>query len=95
MDDMRTVFPQENYVNTNGVRKVNFAKWMEFYTCMRAVFQHEPPDVSNYRQKYAGMVAWLEDQLSCASVGPSTDEYLESLSVQLWRAEEKLYPWIY
>ncbi|KIM88400.1 hypothetical protein PILCRDRAFT_256054 [Piloderma croceum F 1598] len=96
VDYMRTVFPQENYVvNTNGVRTINFSKWTEFYTCIRAVIQHEPPDVSRYRQRYAGMVAWLEDQLCSSSVGPTTDEYLESLSVQLRRDEQRQYRWIY
>jgi len=96
MDDMRTVFSQDNYVvNTNGIRTINFSKWTEFYMRIRAVFQHEPPDVSRYRQRNAGMVAWLEDQLRGTSVSPTTDEDLEILSVQLRRDEERQYRWIY
>jgi hypothetical protein len=89
------MFSKENYVVTNGIRIINFANWTEFHRRIDAVFQHDLPDVSGYRQRNAGMVAWLEDQLRGISVCSTTDQDLERLSVQLRRDEERQHRWIY
>jgi hypothetical protein len=88
---MHTLFSQaKGVVGTSGTTTINFAKWTEFHTSIKDVFQYKPPDVSKYRQTTAGVLAYLEHELYGISVSSTMDQDLEKLSNKLYQNEDLL-----
>ena len=88
---MRTAFSKaKEAVDADGIPMINFTKWAEFYTCLKDVLRHKPPDVSKYRQTTAGVLAYLEQQLGDISLGPTMDQDLEKRSHKLCEEEDQI-----
>jgi hypothetical protein len=83
-------FQGKNVVEIKGVPMINFAKWIAFYAYIKDVLQHKPPNVSQYRQTRAGVVAYLEHQLRGISVGSVVDQALEGRSSKVEKTEEMM-----
>jgi len=88
---MRTAFFKlKETVDVNDAHAINFAKWTEFHACINAVLRHKPPDVSKYRRTSAGVLAYLERQLSENPPGSPMDHYLEQRSSKLFDEEKQI-----
>jgi len=91
IQEMHTAFSKEpDMVEIQSVPMINFAKWARFHDCIKDIFQHKPPDVSQYRQTKKGVLAYLEDQLSGISVGSTTKRCLEKRSKELEQQEKEM-----
>ena len=89
---MRTALSKaKDTVDTNGIPMINFAKWTELYTCIKDVLRHKPPDVSDYRQTKAGVLAYLECQLRGISLDSTMDQDLEEIGIKLREEEEQIH----
>lgn len=73
-------------VNVDNITMINFTEWIEFYTCIKV--RYKLPDISNYRQKKANALAYLESQLCGISPDFIMDKNLETRSSKLRRQEE-------
>jgi len=89
--EMRTAFFRAcEAADVGDVPAINFGRWTEFHKCVKDVFRHKSPDVSQYRQKTAGVLAYLEHQLRGSSIGSTTDQDLDKQSGKLKQQEEML-----
>ena len=89
--DMRTAFSEaKEAVDIHGTTTINFSKWTKFHTCLKVVLRHKLPDVSKYRRASAGVLAYLNQQLSGVSPGPPMNLDLEKRSSKLFEQEEKI-----
>jgi hypothetical protein len=62
---MRTAFlAAKNTVVVNSIPMINFAKWTEFHACAKDVLLYKPPNLSNHRQTWTGVLTYLKNQLS-------------------------------
>jgi hypothetical protein len=77
--------------NIQSLHLINFAKWTRCYHRIKDVFQYKAPDVSNDRQKKAG-VAYLEGQLRGVSIDSTVNQCLEDRSIWLAEKEEAIRP---
>jgi hypothetical protein len=86
---MHTAFFQgKDVMEIKGVPMINFAKWIGFHAYIKDIFRYKPPDVSQYHQTKAGVLAYLEHQLRGISVGSAVDQALEERSRKLGQKEE-------
>jgi hypothetical protein len=74
----------------NGSPMINFAKWMEFHTCLKDVIRHKPPDISQYRQTNAKALEYLESQLHGIPPGSTIDQDLEKRSREILEQERRI-----
>jgi hypothetical protein len=87
---MRTAFSKaKETVDVHGTTTINFSKWTEYHTCLKAVFRHKLPDVSKYRPS-TGVLAYLNNQLSGVSPGSPMDQDLEKRSNELFEQEKEI-----
>jgi hypothetical protein len=89
--EMRTAFEEAKAeVDSNGVHMINFAKWVQFHTCMKNILRHELPDISDYRQSNAGSLAYLQSKLSAISGDSNTYQDLKTRSGGLLQQEKRI-----
>jgi len=53
----------KNTVAVNSISMINFAKWTEFHACVKDVLLYKPPNLSNHRQTWTGVLTYLNSQL--------------------------------
>jgi hypothetical protein len=87
---MRTAFSKAKVVDVDDIPTINFSRaWTEFYTSLKDIFRHKPPDLSKYRTK-AEVLAYLERELSDISLHLTTDQDLEKQSSKLCSREKQI-----
>ena len=61
---MRTAFSAaKNAVAVNSIPMIDFAKWTEFHACVKDILLFKPPNLSNHRLTWTGVLTYIKSQL--------------------------------